>query len=110
MSWTNHSRRMTLAVCFLGVAMLWLTQAAAGLTSPAPSDGFVGTWQAQFQGKTFLVITLANPDGKPSGTISRTTIQLDKNGELTSAEQKDGQDRISESAVTGNVLRFTSRD
>jgi LssY C-terminus len=110
MSWTNHSCRMTLAACFLGMGMLWLTQAAAGLTTPDPSDGFVGTWQAQFQGKTFLVITLANPDGKLSGTISHTTIQLDKNGELTSAEQKDGQDRISDSAVTGNVLRFTSRD
>ena len=116
MSWANHwyrmtlGYRMTLAACLLGMAIVSLTQAAAGLTTPDPSDGFVGTWRAQFQGKTFLVITLANADGKLSGTISHTSMQLDKNGELTSAEQKDGQDRISDCAVTGDVLRFTSQD
>jgi hypothetical protein len=75
-----------------------------------PSDGFVGTWQAQFQGKAFVTIKLAKQDGKLSGTISHTSIQLDKNGELTSAEQKDGEDPLSDLTVTGKVLRLIDKD
>jgi hypothetical protein len=41
---------------------------------------------------------------------SHTSIQLDAKGELTNAEQGDGNDQIAEALVDGKVLRLTIGD
>ena len=46
---------------FLAVLVLLVSSAQAfALDPPVSNDSFVGTWQAQFQGKTFLTLVLAN--------------------------------------------------
>ncbi len=71
---------------------------------------FVGTWQAKFKGKIFETIVLNNQDGKITGTVSRGEIQLNDNGELTSAEQNGGTDPIIEAKVIGKTLLITCKD
>ena len=104
----NLMRSLKAACIFLA-----LSATAFALNPPSDadsSDAFVGTWQAQFQGKTFLTINLSKQDGKFSGTISHSTFQLDNSGELTSAEQKDGQDPAADLAIDGKVLRLADKD
>ena len=109
MNWYKHACRIgCFAVLLLFVVKL--STVALALDPPLTSDSFVGTWQAQFQGKTFVTITLTNQDGKLGGTISHSTIQLDKNGELTSAAQTDGEDAVSDAVLKGNTLRLTAKD
>ena len=64
------------------------------VAQPAATDAdlrqFVGTWRAKFQGKVFLTIKLETQEGKLTGTATHAEVQLDKNGELTSAEELEG--------------------
>jgi hypothetical protein len=79
------------------------------LDTTDPAKAFVGTWQSQFQGKPFVTLKLAEQDGKLAGTISRTQVQLNNSGELTSAEPQDGEDTITDAKLSGKVLHFTSK-
>jgi hypothetical protein len=71
---------------------------------------YVGTWCAKFKGKTFVTIELEKQDGKLIGTRSHSEIQVDKNGELSAAEQLDGSDPILEAKLTNGMLRITTRE
>jgi len=71
---------------------------------------FVGTWHAKFKGKTFLTIILDKQQDKLTGTMSGTDVQLDKDGELTSAEERDGINPIVETTLTSGVLRITAKE
>ena len=79
---------------------------------PATSSNakqFVGTWQGSFNGKPFLTVTFNVAGNKVSGSMSHADIDVNKAGELTKAEVRDGQDTITEAQVKGNVLRFTTK-
>src|SRR5215470_11282758 len=52
---------------------------------------FVGTWHAEFKGKTFLTIKLEKQQDKLTGTVSHFDVKLDNTGELASAEEVDGE-------------------
>jgi hypothetical protein len=71
---------------------------------------YVGTWLAKFKGKTFLTIELKKQNGKLTGTVSHADFQVDKNGELTTAEQRDGSDPIFEAKMTNGMLRITIKE
>jgi hypothetical protein len=71
---------------------------------------FVGTWRAQFNGKTFFAIKLEERQGKLTGTASHAEIQLDQDGGLTSAEERDGSDDVVEAKLVDGALRITTRD
>lgn len=71
---------------------------------------FVGTWHAQFKGRIFLTIKLEKPQSKLTGTASHVHIQLDKEGELTSAEEQDGSDPIAEAKLASGILRITTKE
>src|SRR5882757_8032182 len=86
-----------------------LFQQASALDTTDPGKGFIGTWQAQFQGKTFVTIKLEEQNGKLTGTISHSQIQLDNQGELTSAEAQDGEDSFTEAKLSEKVLHLTSK-
>jgi hypothetical protein len=103
----RHACRISSFAVFLFVVKL--SSVALALDPPVTADSFVGTWQAQFQGKTFVTITLRKQDVKLSGSVSHSSIQLDTNGELTSAAQQDGEDPILDSSVNGNTLRITTQ-
>ena len=86
-----------------------LIQQLSALDTTDPNKAFVGAWQAQFQGKTFVTIKLEEQNGKLTGTISHSRIQLDNQGELTSAEPQDGEDSFTEIKVNGKILHLTSK-
>jgi TonB family protein len=72
---------------------------------------FVGTWQAEFQGKTFIVVELRTQDDKLTGTVSPFTIELDKAGNLTKAEHGDhGGWDVVEAAQDQNGLALKCKD
>jgi len=73
-------------------------------------DQFVGTWHAEFKGKTFLTIKLEKRQDKLTGTASQFDIKLDDTGELTSAEELDGSNPIVEAKLTNGMLRITLKD
>jgi len=53
---------------------------------------------------------LEKQQGKLTGTASHPEIQLDKDGELTSAEEHDGSDPIVEAKLTSGILRITTKE
>jgi hypothetical protein len=111
MSLRNGACRILLTGVFLVLSMSALfAQMAPQQSTTDSSDAFVGTWQAQFKGKSFVTIKLAKQEGKLTGTVSHSDVDLDKNGELTRAEQRDGDDPIVDARVTGKMLRLTTKD
>ncbi len=78
------------------------------LDTTDPVKAFIGTWQAQFQGKPFAALKLTEQDGKLTGTISRVQIRLNNAGELTTAEPQDGEDPLTDVKLSGKVLHFTA--
>ena len=75
------------------------------------ADSFVGTWQAEFQGKTFIVVELRTQDHKLTGTVSPFTIELDKAGNLTKAERGDhGGWDVVEAALDQNGFALKCKD
>lgn len=79
-------------------------------TSDADLQPFVGTWHAQFKGKTFLTINLEKQQGKLTGTVSHTEIEVDKDGELTSAEEQEGSNPIVEARLASGTLHITIKE
>jgi hypothetical protein len=96
-------------VTCLGVSSFSI-QVVQPTNTDADLQPFVGTWHADFKGKTFLTINLEKQQGKLTGTASHGEIQLDKTGELTSAEEKDGSDPIVEANLTSGILRVTTKE
>ena len=91
---------------------LWLvvTAISAGAQSKTPAQRFAGTWNAQFQGKTFTTLKLAAKDNQLTGSMTGANINLDKDGNLTSAEGTDDEDQISAVKLTGDTLLFTTKN
>lgn len=71
--------------------------------------GFVGRWQASFQGKVFLTVSLTGDAQKLSGTVTNASIDLNKDGELTRAQADEGTDPVTSASVSGNRLRITTK-
>lgn len=80
------------------------------VTDAGGDQQFVGTWHAEFKGKTFLTIKLEKQQDKLTGTVSHFDIKLGDAGELTSAEERDGSSPIIEAKVTNGILRITLED
>lgn len=101
---------MKIAFCKIKIAVILsclLLQPASALDTTDPNQTFTGTWQAQFQSKTFVTIKLEDQNGKLTGTISHSQIQVDNQGELTSAEPQDGEDAFTEIKVNDKILHMT---
>lgn len=83
----------------------------SGVTDASGDHQFVGTWHAEFKGKTFLTIKLEKQQDKLTGTASHFDVKLDDTGELASAEEVDGQvTPISEAKLTNGILRITMQE
>jgi len=75
------------------------------------AESFIGTWQGEFQGKTFIEIELTAQGNRLSGTVSPFTIELDKAGNLTKAERGDhGGWDVVEAALDQNGLTLKCKD
>lgn len=69
---------------------------------------FAGTWQGQFNGKSFVTLKLIEHDGKLTGTCVHTT-GLDKNerGELTHVAEAQTEDPILEAQLKESELQIS---
>jgi hypothetical protein len=76
----------------------------------ADLNPFVGTWHAQFKGKSFLTINLQMQHGKLTGNVSHTDVQVGKDGELTSAEEQEGSNPIVEAKLTSGILHIITKE
>ncbi len=99
---------LLIATC-LGVSGVSI-QVIQPTSSDADLQQFVGTWHAQFKGRTFLTINLEKQQGKLTGTVSHADIQVDKDGELTSAEENEGSDPIVEARLTSGTLHISTKE
>jgi TonB family protein len=80
-------------------------------SSGTGAESFMGTWQAEFQGKTFIVVELRTQGNKLTGTVSPFTIEIDKAGNLTKAERGDhGGWDVVEAALDQNGLALKCKD
>jgi beta-lactamase regulating signal transducer with metallopeptidase domain len=86
------------------------------VTQPHNTDAnpqqFVGTWQARFKGNVFETIKLERQQGKLTGSVRGADIEVDKDGELTSAHAIDSSDpdRIVEATLASGMLRITIKE
>ena len=87
-------------------------QATQPHNKDADLQPFVGTWQAKFKGTVFETIKLEKQQGKLSGSVRGAEIEVDKDGELTSARANDSSDPnpIVETTLTSGKLRITIKE
>lgn len=78
--------------------------------NPTGKQRFAGTWNAKFQGNTFATLKLLVKDNQVTGSMSGANINLDKDGNLTSAEATDDEGQISDVKLTGDALLFTTKN
>jgi hypothetical protein len=83
-----------------------------GQAKPASTSyqRFVGTWGAQFQGKTFVTLKLSVQGQSLGGTITGAFIHLDPEGNLVIARPKPNERQIIEAKLTGDVLAFKAQE
>jgi hypothetical protein len=98
-----------LIVTCLGVSGVSI-QVIQPTSTDADLQQFVGTWHAQFKGKTFLTINLEKQQGKLTGTVSHAEMQVGEDGELTSAEEHEGSDPIVEARLANGTLHITTKE
>ena len=83
---------------------------SAAAQSKTPAQRFAGTWHAKFQGNTFSTLKLVVKDDQVTGSMTGANINLDKNGDLTSAQATDDVGQISDVKLTGDTLSFTTKN
>ena len=72
---------------------------------------FAGTWQGQFDGKTFITLKLIESDGKLTGTCVHTTgLEKNSKGELTHVEETQTEDPIVEAHLKESQLQISIAD
>ena len=98
-----------LIVTCLGVSGVSI-QVIQPTSTDADLQQFVGTWHAQFKGKTFLTINLEKQQGKLTGTVSHAEMHVGEDGELTSAEEHEGSDPIVEARLANGTLHITTKE
>ena len=95
---------------YLAGLLLMAIAVSAAAQSKTPAQRFAGTWNAKFQGNTFATLKLLVKDDQLTGSMSGANINLDKDGNLTSAEGTDDEGQISDVKLTGDTLLFTTKN
>lgn len=83
---------------------------SAAAQSKSPAQRFAGTWHAKFHGNTFSTLKLSVKDDQVAGSMTGANINLDKDGNLTSAEGTNDQSQIRDVKLTGDALSFTTKN
>ena len=86
------------------------TVIAVAAQKPTGTQRFAGTWNAKFQGNTFTTLKLLVRDNHLTGSMTGANINMDKEGNLTSAQETDDEGQISDVKLTGDTLLFTTKN
>ena len=95
---------------FLAGLLLMAIAVSAAAQSKTPAQRFAGTWHAKFQGNTFSTLKLLVKDNQVTGSMSGANINLDKDGNLTSAEGTGSESEITDAKLAGDTLSFVTKD
>lgn len=95
---------------FLAGLLLMAIAISAAAQSKTPAQRFAGTWHAKFQGNTFSTLKLLVKDNQVTGSMSGANINLDKDGNLTSAEGTNDESQISDVKLAGDALSFATKN
>jgi hypothetical protein len=90
--------------------LLMAIAVSAAAQSKTPAQRFAGTWHAKFQGNTFSTLKLSVKDDQVTGSMTGANINVDKGGNLTSAQATDDVGQISNAKLTGDALSFTTKN
>jgi hypothetical protein len=90
--------------------LLMAIAVSAAAQSKTPAQRFAGTWHAKFQGNTFSTLKLSVKDDQVTGSMAGANINVDKGGNLTSAQATDDVGQISNAKLTGDALSFTTKN
>src|SRR5688572_10805248 len=83
-----------------------LTLEPAQQSASSESKRFIGTWQAQHEGKVFFIVRLRNSEAL-SGTVATGAINVDPEGHVIEVEQEaKSEQRITELTVSKARLLF----
>jgi hypothetical protein len=96
----------------LGLALLFVGAGVASSASLCPNlNEFLGSWQAEFKGRTFVLLNLRVSGDKLIGTCIHT-VSIEKNsaGELTHVDEKKTEDPILDAHQDGNKLLLKIAD
>jgi hypothetical protein len=96
----------------LSFAALMLVVSLAAAQTPAHKlADYAGTWQASFQGKPFMTIKLHDEKGQLTGTVSSGDLEVNADGQITSAKVREGESPILTSRILANgSLQIVSQD
>jgi hypothetical protein len=91
------------------VPLLLATLALASSACAQEAGRFVGTWKAEYAGKTYVVMTIAA--GTPLKlSISTAVVRVNENGEISEVEGPvEHEETVLESKIDAGVLRFKAR-
>jgi hypothetical protein len=96
--------------CFGSILILCVHTARSATLAP-DLQKFVGTWQGQFKGKTFMLLKLGEQSAKLGGTVIHTThIDSDSNGSILNVDITNTEDRVLEAQAAGDklILKITN--
>jgi hypothetical protein len=71
---------------------------------------YAGTWEATFQGKTFLTLTLIASGDKLTATVVHDNINVDGDGNLTGIEGRNAHEHTTLVRKTDKGLDIFARD
>lgn len=95
-------------LAFLGsiLSVVLFGQTAPSATLAPDLQRFVGTWQGQFKGKTFMTIKLGEQSARLSGTVIHTTnIAFDDSGNILGVDITNTEDRVIEAhTIHGKLI------
>jgi hypothetical protein len=95
---------------WLACLVLLGTVITVAAQKPNGKQRFAGTWHAKFQGNTFSTLKLLVKDDQVSGSMTGANINMDKDGNLTSAEGTEDESQISDVKLTEDTLLFTTKN
>jgi len=83
-------------------------QVAQPSSAAANLKPFVGTWTSQFEGETFVTLTLKEEGGKLQGTCKHTVgMAEDDQGRLTHVDKQQVIDKVLDAEVDGKQALLT---
>jgi hypothetical protein len=92
--------------------MRFLALAFVTVALGQPLGPYSGDWTAEFNGTTYLRLTLHDKDGAPQGAMSMcTSLQIDKQGNVDRVTEAPQTLRpVTDVRLSGNVLSFSHDD
>lgn len=96
-----------LVLLFASLSSAAFSQAQPDASAYKP---YLGVWNAQFKGQTFLTLKLTMKDGALIGSMTGATVRFEKDGSLKEAIPKDEQHEVIDPLLNNGQLYFKTKE